>query len=82
MRRPAQQEEAAPTAHLGEVNDDAARPVAEVEAPHEPAEADLDVAVEQRLDRALAEGGGRDHADIEALGVGLVPESLSVVAPP
>ena len=72
-RLPAREEESAPAAHLGEVDDERAALVGEGEAPHEPAEADLDVAVEQRRDRALAERGGGHHRDVEAL-VGEVPE--------
>ena len=66
-RLTAHQEEAVPAAHLGEVDDHPSGTLGEIEAPHEPAEADLDVAIEQSLDRALAKRRGRHGLDVEPL---------------
>ena len=72
-RLPAREKESASATRLREVDDDGPALVDEGEAPHQPAEADLDVAVEQRPDRVLAERGGGHHGDVEPL-VGEVSE--------
>ena len=54
---PAEQKEAAPAAHLGEVRQESALAVRHVEASHEPAQGDLDAPVEQGLDSTLPEPG-------------------------
>ena len=60
-----EQEEPVAAAHLGEVDHDLPGPVGQLEAPHEPAQADLDVAAEKRVDRRLAEGGRGHRGDVE-----------------
>jgi hypothetical protein len=64
---PREEEEGVAAADLGEVGNVLPRAIGELEAPHETAQADLDLAVQQGLHGAPRIALGRDHRDREPL---------------